>query len=171
MDRKSETAYIGLGSNLGDRRLNLENAIDMLARTGGISLIARSSIYETKPVGLKNQPDFLNCAVEVLTGLSPYELLYACMEIERKLKRVRGVRWGPRTADLDILFYGSLVMDEEKLKIPHPRISERGFVLVPMAEIAPELLHPERNLTINELLSNYRRNAGQPEDVILFERI
>lgn len=148
---RSEIAFIGLGSNLGDRQQYLTNAIEMLGNAVGIIVNVVSKMYETKPVGFIDQPDFLNCAVEVSTSLSPYELLDICMLIENDLERKRIIKWGPRTVDLDILFYGDLVMAEERLTIPHPLLHERGFVLLPMRDIAPDFLHPKLNATIKDL--------------------
>jgi len=147
----SEIAYIGLGSNLGDRQQYLTKAIGMLENADGIIVNVISKTYETKPVGYVDQPDFLNCVAEVITSLSPYELLDICMNIENDLERKRIIKWGPRTVDLDILFYGDLVMTEEELTIPHPLLHERGFVLLPMCDIAPEFMHPKLNLSIKEL--------------------
>ncbi len=148
---KYETAYIGLGSNLGDREKYVTSAIEMLSTTDGITINVVSKVYETKPVGYLQQPNFLNCVAEISTSLSPYQLLDVCMLIENELQRKRTIKWGPRTVDLDILFYGDLVMAEDKLTIPHPLLHERGFVLLPMRDIAPDFLHPKLNLTIKAL--------------------
>ena len=147
----SEIAYIGLGSNLGDRQQYLTNAIELLGKTEYITVNIISKVYETKPVGYIDQPDFLNCVVEISTTLSPYELLDICMNIENDLERKRIIKWGPRTVDLDVLFYGDLVMEEERLTVPHPLLHERGFVLLPMRDIAPSFIHPKLKATITEL--------------------
>jgi 2-amino-4-hydroxy-6-hydroxymethyldihydropteridine diphosphokinase len=128
-------AYLGLGSNLGDRLGNLQRAVDLLGATPGITVVRSSRVYETDPVGGPPQPDFLNAVVEIETGLSPRDLLHACLSIEERLKRGRGVRWGPRTVDLDVLTYGRDEVHEKDLEIPHPRMHERGFVLVPLLEL------------------------------------
>ena len=133
-------AYLGLGSNLGDRHGHLAAAIRRLHATPGIRIVNVSCVYETKPVGYTAQPDFLNLAVTVATTLPPHVLLDACLRIETELGRVRLERWGPRTVDLDLLSYGEVLLDDNRLTLPHPRMLERGFVLVPLAEIAPELI-------------------------------
>lgn len=169
MNSKSVTAFIGLGSNIGDRKKHLDDALEMLKKTEGISLLKVSPVYETKPVGYTQQPYFLNCVAEIQTVLPPYELLDICLDIENRLKRIRKIRWGPRTADLDILFYGNLVTDDEKLTIPHPRLHERGFVLIPMLDIAPDMYHPVFKTTIRELYGKFLKEDRKPEDVELFE--
>jgi 2-amino-4-hydroxy-6-hydroxymethyldihydropteridine diphosphokinase len=154
MSLKAETAYLGLGSNMGDKQKYITDAIDMLKSTFGVKLNAASSLYETKPAGYTDQDDFLNCAVEILTTLNPIELLDVCMRIENTLERRRIIKWGPRTVDLDILFYGDLLMDSEKLSIPHPLLHERGFVLAPLMDIAPDKIHPALKISIRELHKN-----------------
>lgn len=136
-------AYLGLGSNLGDRRENLRQAVDQLARVPGIVVRRRSSLYENPPVGYEAQPDFLNAVVEVETSLSPWALLEVLQAIETDLGRVRTLRWGPRTVDLDLLLYEGVRLDEERLTLPHPRLGERAFVLVPLAELAPDWPLPD----------------------------
>ncbi len=135
-------AYIGLGSNLGDKYKNIEDAIFILGSKGTTKVTAVSEMYVTKPVGYTEQDDFVNCAVEVKTLLTPYRLLEFLNSIEAKLKRERIIQWGPRTIDLDILFYDSLVLSENRLVIPHPRMHERLFVIKPLCDIAPYILHP-----------------------------
>jgi 2-amino-4-hydroxy-6-hydroxymethyldihydropteridine diphosphokinase len=153
MQVKSEIkAYIALGSNLGDREHNLRAAIEMLRQADGVRVRSVSSFYETEPVGYTEQPAFINAAAEVMTALSPMELLRLCQDIENRLGRVRTVKWGPRTADLDILLYGDAVMDTPELKIPHPLMHERRFVLEPLAEVAPGAVHPVTGMTISQLL-------------------
>jgi 2-amino-4-hydroxy-6-hydroxymethyldihydropteridine diphosphokinase len=132
-------AYLALGSNLGDRRAFLQGAVDTLAQTAGIDVIACSRVYETAPVGGPQQGDYLNAVVAVETDLDPWALLQVAHECEENARRVRNVRFGPRTLDVDILCFGELSLDEPDLTIPHPRMWERGFVLVPLREIAPEL--------------------------------
>ncbi|WJY26707.1 2-amino-4-hydroxy-6-hydroxymethyldihydropteridine diphosphokinase [Sporosarcina trichiuri] len=136
------TAYLSIGTNMGDREANLARAVDLLRAADGVGPAVVSSIYETAPVGLTEQADFLNVAVRVETSLSAGELLEVCQRIEQELGRVRTVRWGPRTADLDILLYNEERMDTETLTIPHPRMHERAFVLIPLAELAPDVQEP-----------------------------
>ncbi len=132
----AQTAYLGLGSNQGDRAALLMEALSRLDATAGIRIVALSSLYATAPVGPQDQPEFLNLAAEVSTSLSPAELLAACLGIEAALGRVRAGRWGPRTIDIDVLLYGALQVAEAGLELPHPRMRERAFVLQPLAEIA-----------------------------------
>jgi 2-amino-4-hydroxy-6-hydroxymethyldihydropteridine diphosphokinase len=131
-------AYLGLGSNLGDRLANLQLAVELLAGQHGLTVLRSSRVYESDPVGGPPQPDFLNAVVEVQTSLTPGELLTACREAEEALARVRDERWGPRTIDIDILTFGDDVVDEPDLTIPHPRMRERGFVLAPLLELEPD---------------------------------
>lgn len=134
------TAYLGLGGNLGDRRHYLSAAVLALNSEAGLRVEKISSVYETVPVGVVDQPDFYNLVVQVVTSLSANELLASCLAIEKKLGRVRAERWGPRTVDLDVLWYEGATLREPELTLPHPRMKERAFVLVPLAEIAPMLL-------------------------------
>jgi 2-amino-4-hydroxy-6-hydroxymethyldihydropteridine diphosphokinase len=147
------TAYIALGSNLGDREQTLAAATDRLRRLGRVE--ACSSLYETEPVGFHDQPAFLNAVVALETKLEPLPLLHALLAIERELGRDRseGVPNGPRALDLDLLLMGDSIVDEDELTLPHPALAERRFVLAPLAEIAPELGHPLRNQTMVELLA------------------
>lgn len=132
------TAYMGIGSNLGDRLANLQSAVELLAAQPGVKVVRSSRVYETDPVGGPPQTDYLNAVVEVETGLSPRELLDACMEVERLLGRIRNERWGPRIIDVDVLTYDEEEIDEPGLMVPHPRMHERGFVLVPLIELAAD---------------------------------
>jgi 2-amino-4-hydroxy-6-hydroxymethyldihydropteridine diphosphokinase len=136
----ARTAYLGLGSNTGDRRAHLAQALDRLNATPGVRVTAVSSLYETVPVGLTAQPDFLNAVAEVCTELPAEALLDAALAVEAALGRVRTVRWGPRPIDLDVLLVGGLRVAGGRLTLPHPRMTERAFVLVPLAEIAPGLV-------------------------------
>ena len=130
-------AYLGLGSNLGDRLENLQRAVDAL--TGrGIRVLRSSRVYETDPVGGPPQPDYLNAVVEVETDLSPRELLLRCTAVEELLGREREVRWGPRTADLDILTFDGQEVDEADLQVPHPLMHRRAFVMIPLLELEPD---------------------------------
>jgi 2-amino-4-hydroxy-6-hydroxymethyldihydropteridine diphosphokinase len=152
--------YLGLGANLGDRRANLESAIAQLAALGTVT--ARSSLYETEPREVPGQPWFLNCAVALETELMPKQLLARLLEIERSLgrKRKAGQPKGPRTIDLDILLFGSSVIETAGLTIPHPALDERRFVLEPLAEIAPEARHPVFKRTVRELRDALPQDAG-----------
>lgn len=133
-------AFLGLGSNLGDRRRNLRDAVDTL----GEQVVAVSSMYETEPVGgPPRQDDYLNVVVQLDTALEPRQLLAVCHRLESAAGRVRDVRWGPRTLDVDILWIDGVTLDSEDLTIPHPRLFKRRFVLVPLSELAPELLPPD----------------------------
>ncbi len=144
-----------MGSNLGNRRANLEFGIEAL-RQAGILPGKVSSLFETEPVGYRDQPWFLNLALEIKTSLTPADLLRLCQEIEALGGRSRPFAGAPRTLDLDILLYGDLVVDTSELTIPHPRMTERRFVLQPLAEIAPQRIHPLRNQTIQSLLESCR---------------
>lgn len=151
MSGNGVVAYIALGSNIGNREENLNQAVEMLNATVGINVIKVSTYYDTVPVGYTEQPNFLNAVVEIETYLSAYELLDVCGDIECKLKRKRTIHWGPRTIDLDILLFGNLVIDDELLTIPHPRMYEREFVLKPLNEIASNVIHPLLNKNISKL--------------------
>lgn len=134
------TAYLGLGGNVGDRLRSLTDAVWSLNTEPGLCVEKASSVYETKPVGVIDQPDFLNLVVQVRTELSARDLLARCLQIETTLGRVRTLRWGPRTIDIDLLWYDGQTVDEPDLVLPHPRMASRAFVLAPLAEIAPMLL-------------------------------
>ncbi|RAZ65809.1 2-amino-4-hydroxy-6-hydroxymethyldihydropteridine diphosphokinase [Planococcus maitriensis] len=136
-------AYLSLGSNIGDRKAQLQKAVRLLQENPSISNMRMSSIYETAPVGYLDQDVFLNLVIRLETSLSPLGLLAACQEIEHALHRERLVRWGPRTVDLDVLLYGQEQLATEKLTIPHARMYERAFVLVPLQELMPSLMLPE----------------------------
>jgi 2-amino-4-hydroxy-6-hydroxymethyldihydropteridine diphosphokinase len=136
-------AYLGLGSNLGDRAGNLQAAVDVLDAETGVKVVASSSVWETDPVGGPSQPDYLNAVIGVETDLAPHDLLSACQRTETALGRVRDVRWGPRTIDIDILLLDELVIDDADLTVPHPRMSERAFVLLPLLELTPDAMLPD----------------------------
>jgi len=145
-----KVVYLSLGSNVGDRAAQLREAQTRLRREGRI--IAESSLYETEPVEFTDQPWFLNCAVALETTTSPQELIEAILAIEKDMGRQRLQNKGPRTIDIDILLFGDTVLDSTQLTIPHPAMLHRRFVLEPLTEIAPNLLHPVLKKTIRELL-------------------
>jgi 2-amino-4-hydroxy-6-hydroxymethyldihydropteridine diphosphokinase len=156
---------LGLGSNVGDREFNIITAIRQLDQYSGIRIAKLSSLYETKPVGVIHQANFLNAVVSLNTTLQPYLLLKACLAIEAQMGRVRKERWGPRNIDIDILSYHNVFIQDEVLEIPHPRLHERAFVLVPLKEIAGNV-PIIRGLTPNELL----QQIGD-SDVVLFKKV
>lgn len=147
-------AYIGLGSNLGEREALLKAALEQIEALPETRLGRVSSLYDTTPVGELDQPNFLNAVAQIETELTARQLLWNLLLIERRLGRVRHAarRYGPRTIDLDLLLHGDLVLESEELTLPHPELARRGFVLVPLVEIEPRLLHPGLGLTVTELL-------------------
>ncbi|GAB4387494.1 MAG: 2-amino-4-hydroxy-6-hydroxymethyldihydropteridine diphosphokinase [Thermodesulfovibrionales bacterium] len=150
--------HIGVGSNLGDRAANCGRAVELLGRRG-IRVRKRSSLHETEPWGLRDQPRFLNMALEAETGLGPRDLLLALKAVEAEMGRAPAERYGPRVIDLDILLYGSLAVKEPGLEIPHPRMHERAFVLAPLSEIAPRAVHPVLGKTVEELMAELEGGA------------
>jgi 2-amino-4-hydroxy-6-hydroxymethyldihydropteridine diphosphokinase len=144
--------YVAIGSNLGKRIATLELALGRMVVGGKIVLVDKSPYYETAPEGLKDQPPFVNAVLRLQTDLTPRELLHRLQGIEESLGRRRGIRWGPRTIDLDLLLYDDIILKEESLEIPHPRMHERRFVLEPLCDIAPEVMHPLLKKTAKELL-------------------
>ncbi|MGV3243223.1 2-amino-4-hydroxy-6-hydroxymethyldihydropteridine diphosphokinase [Staphylococcus sp. 11261D007BR] len=151
--------YLSLGSNIGQREDQLNDAIDQLNHREGITVKEVSPIYETKPVGYVEQPDFLNICVHIQTTLAPKALLNHCLEIEQQLHRVRKERWGPRTIDIDILLFGTDIIEEPDLIVPHPRMTERAFVMIPLNDIAPNQIEPRTQKSIRTLV--------QPDDSVV----
>jgi 2-amino-4-hydroxy-6-hydroxymethyldihydropteridine diphosphokinase len=157
-------AYVGLGSNLGDRLGNLAAAVGFLSREPGFGLRRVSLAYESEPVG-PPQPRYLNAVAQIGTLLSPRATLQRLQAIEERMGRVRRERWGSREVDLDLLLYGTRLVEETGLRIPHPLLEDRAFVLVPLAEIAPLVVHPGRSLTMQEL-----RDRLSPEQLAGVQR-
>lgn len=133
-------AYLGLGTNMGDREYYLRQACEIIQKNSQIDILKISKVYETKAWGYTQQDDFLNICVEIETSLSSLELLEICHFVENELNRVRAIRWGPRTIDVDILFFNDMISKDESLTIPHPRIKERAFVLIPLMDLNRELI-------------------------------
>jgi len=152
--------FIGLGSNLGEREAMIRGALEEISRLPATRLVKASSLYDTEPVGEVDQPNFLNAVAQIDTELTARQLLWNLLLIERRLGRVRTQRWGPRTIDLDLLLYGNLVVEEPELKVPHPEITRRSFVLVPLVELDPLLVHPVSGETLLHHLS--RLNTRPP---------
>ncbi len=153
-------AYLGLGTNLGDREVNLGRALDLLSANPGIRLLRPSMVYETEPWGVADQPLFLNAVAEVATTLDPEALLAVCKEVEQGMGRQPGTRWGPRLIDVDILLYGDQIVRLPHLEIPHPRLHIRAFALMPLAELAPCTVHPGLGKTIGELAATAEGRDG-----------
>lgn len=149
--------YISLGSNIGDKKSNLQKAIALISIK--CEVVAQSSLYETAPWGNINQDNFVNQVIYLKTLYSPKNLMTFLLAVESEMGRIREDKWGPRTIDLDILFYDDVIIDEEKLKVPHPQISARKFILTPMAELSQSLIHPVLNKTINSLLAECSDNS------------
>jgi len=153
-------AFVGLGSNLGEREAMIRLALDDLARLPQTTLVRASSLYDTEPTGDVDQPNFLNAVAQLDTELTARQLLWNLLLIEKRLGRVRTQKWGPRTIDLDLLLFGSQVVEEDDLSVPHPELTRRSFVLVPLVELDPLLVHPVTGETLLDLLS--RLNTRPP---------
>ncbi len=156
-----EIAYVGLGSNQGDRRATIQRAVDQLSALAHVTLLQCSNLQETAPVGGPPQGSYLNGVAKIQTSLTAEALLTQLLEIETQLGRVRTglVRWSPRPIDLDLLFYGNLICQSSTLTLPHPRLTERLFVLEPLAKLAPQLIHPTEKQTIQALLEKLQSQA------------
>ena len=154
--REWSRAFISIGSNIGDKEYNLNTAIELLSKDSDTSVVKKSSYLSTEPWGYEDQDEFLNCAIEVRTILSSRELLKKLQGIEQEMKRERIIKWGPRIIDLDIIFFNDEINNEEDLVIPHPRMEEREFVLEPLNEIAPNMMHPVLNKRIWKLLEEVK---------------
>ncbi len=146
-------AFIGLGSNLGEREATVRAALEQLSQLPETTLLRVSSLYDSEPVGPEDQPDFVNAVAQLDTALTARQLLWNLALIEKRLGRVRSQRWGPRTIDLDLLFFGDQVIDDDDLRVPHPEITRRAFVLAPLAELEPGLLHPLTGQTVSAHLA------------------
>ncbi len=160
------TVYLCVGSNIGDRVSYLQQANNLLKDTEGITVLESSSIYETEPVGYKEQEWFANAVLKIETTLDPQTILNECMRIEKQMGRDRTLekKWGPRTLDLDILFYDNKVILEESLQIPHPRIHQRAYALVPLLELDPDFIHPVIKKSVFEM----HNDLEAPEEVYLY---
>ncbi len=156
------TAYLGLGSNLGDRLGNLQRAVDLLDAEAGIHIVATSRVWETDPVGGPDQPDYLNVVALLETELTPHALLSAAGRVETALGRVREVRWGPRTIDVDLLLVGDAVVDDADLVVPHPRMLDRAFVLLPLLELDPDPVLPDGTRVLDVRLGRDAADGARP---------
>lgn len=159
-------SFLGIGSNLGNPENNCGEAIDRISKVEGIKVLRASSLYRTEPVGITDQPWFVNAAVEIRSHLSPGDLFNGLKSVERAMGRETALRWGPRIIDIDILLFDQEVIDEENLKIPHPELHKRRFVLLPLNELAPYAIHPAFGVSIKGLLER----AEDSSAVVLIDR-
>jgi 2-amino-4-hydroxy-6-hydroxymethyldihydropteridine diphosphokinase len=155
----SSAVFLSLGSNLGNREQRLQSALSLLPEEG-VSVLTCSSVYRTDPLYVRDQPDFLNVVCEVETSLSAHQLLESCLRIEQRLGRTRRLKKGPREIDLDILFFGQMIIEDQNLVVPHPLLYERNFVLVPLAEIAPDFRDPRTGLSVLQLKDRCRDDSS-----------
>jgi 2-amino-4-hydroxy-6-hydroxymethyldihydropteridine diphosphokinase len=159
-DKLENIAYLSIGSNVGNRLDFFERAIRLLNQDDNMYVEKWSSLYETEPVGYTNQATFLNAVIKIQTALTPEQLLVVCQNIEQQLGRKREIRWGPRTLDLDILLYNHENIETETLLIPHPRMQERAFVLVPLLELEPAIMLPTKDIPLADILGNLQDKEG-----------
>lgn len=143
--------FIGIGANLGDRKKTLQEAVLLLNAESNVSVVAVSSVYETDPVGVLDQPKFLNAVLQIETDFCAQDLLDCLLAVEKRFGRVRKIHWGPRTLDLDILFFRDAIIHQPGLKVPHPHLHEREFVLVPLCDLVPDVIHPILNESLHAL--------------------
>ncbi|BCJ87379.1 2-amino-4-hydroxy-6-hydroxymethyldihydropteridine diphosphokinase [Effusibacillus dendaii] len=158
-DAATSPIFVSMGSNLGEREAYLASALHSLSLRG-ISVLEQSPVYETKAVGIEDQPDFLNMVIRVQTDLAPHNLLKNLLQIEAEHGRVRDLKWGPRTLDLDLLFYGKLVEQSDDLILPHPHMHDRAFVLLPLQDLAPDWVHPLLGKTVREMVADVSGKGG-----------
>lgn len=156
IERGWHYAYLSFGSNLGDKHKNIKDALELIDKSKYNKVLKVSSIIETEPWGYENQDNFLNGVCEIKTLMTPKELIVFLLDIEKELKRERLIKWGPRTLDLDVIYYDDLISEDDEIILPHPRMEEREFVLAPLNEIAPNKLHPIRKMRTFELLKNLK---------------
>jgi 2-amino-4-hydroxy-6-hydroxymethyldihydropteridine diphosphokinase len=152
--------FVGIGSNLGDRERNIRRAVDEVASLPFTKLITVSSLYDSEPVGDVEQANFVNAVAQIETELQPRRLLWNLMLIEKRMGRVRTIRWGPRPIDLDVIIYGKSIIQEEGLSIPHPEMDKRAFVLIPLLEIDPDLVHPRSREPLRKLLRKLKPHCS-----------
>lgn len=164
ISKKEHIAYIGVGSNMGNRFENIKTAEKELNNSSFCKVIEISKIYETEPVGYLDQAFFLNCVFKITTFLAPDKLLTLLLDTEKRLKRKRIIHWGPRTIDLDILFYDNLVISSKDLIIPHPRLHERMFVLKPLCDLAPDYVHPVIKEQCSQIAGKIEGTQTSPEE-------
>ena len=157
---RGNNAFIGIGSNVGDKIRNCKRAIAEITQHEQNSLIAQSSLYKTEPIGYTQQDWFINCAIEIETSLTAYELLHVLENIELSMGRKRSFKWGPRIIDLDILFFNEEIHQCEELTVPHPELEKRAFVLVPLCEIAGDYIHPVLKKSISQLMAQLEGEQG-----------
>lgn len=158
----TESAFLGLGSNLGDRLTTLQRAVDLLGAERGIAIERCSRVWETDPIGGPEQGDFLNVVIAADVDVAPLDLLAACQRVEAALGRVRDVRWGPRTIDVDVLLFGEQEIDEPGLTVPHPRMHERAFVLMPLLDLEPDPVLPDGTRLLDVRLGPHAAGGVRP---------